>query len=848
MAHEFGHNFGLDHSYNSEIKEINHPDFLWDLFGTTTQPWCIAPVGYVCYHDAGWSMNPYDPTNTSTNNIMGGTKDACHFTALQCGRIHRALSVSTLRNYAYGYSTIPLTLTSNTTFDMLRKFYQNIVVDSNVTLTVTCKLEMVDSACIIVRRGGKLVIDGGEITSAGKAWKGVIVEGNADSARLERCQGTIILQNGATISNALCGVYIQGGGIIKATNAYFTNDSQGVVMREYNHAQVVSSYLPIRKTYFRNCSFNVNNNAFFASYGTFTHVSLTGIQDAAFVSCSFTDTRNNQYQNLLGTGIYAFTSSLDMEDGNNYMYTPVRNYFSGLGTGIYVQSSFENTSRIQCCRFTNNSSGIHATNADYLICRDNIFEIEHPIFGVAGNTHGIILEVSTQYTIYNNLFTGVGTYSIGISINNSGTHNNLVKNNTFEDLYIACYVTGCNGGDGGESVSDIKGLVFRCNKFMYQSVCDIYVNGDAYIHPIQGAMWNAAGNYFTLGTNIVNMGTGLIQYYYDINESGHLPFSSGSVLSRSTQGNDCGNYGYNDGYSFTGTISLINLEQQYLDKISQCQILATEYINTYGYIIPTVFSGGQESDLTDLLNAQWDLTEICNTAIYKITSDSVFNSALYETWLDRAETIGGNYALMENYFHYNVAAYNSYRNSLLSRTPNTQENANFIRLYDLRHSVSNSDLGWRNMDSSSVNVLRQIAENRDRAGLLAKSVLHAFYGETYRYDSLHPLFPIVRCGNNYNDLPPMESSSPMADGVEKIQDKDMILVVQPNPAKDVINVTIEGAILSSVILYDMQGRIVWRKDNVGNNVIIPCAKIGKGLYFLSATANEKQFTRKIIVE
>ena len=30
---------------------------------------------------------------------------------------------------------------------------------------------------------------------------------------------------------------------------------------------------------------------------------------------------------------------------------------------------------------------------------------------------------------------------------------------------------------------------------------------------------------------------------------------------------------------------------------------------------------------------------------------------------------------------------------------------------------------------------------------------------------LHPLFPIIRCGNNDYDLTPMESSSPMADGV-----------------------------------------------------------------------------------
>jgi hypothetical protein len=849
MAHEFGHNFGLHHPYNSEYRQISHPEFLWDLFGTETQSWCNAPAGMVCYHDAGWGTNPFDPSNTSTNNIMGGTKDASHFTALQCGRIHRALAVSTLRSYAYGYSHIPLTITSNMTFDVRRKFYQNVVVDSGVTLTVTCGLEFVDSARLIVRRGGKLIVDGGELTSAGNVmWKGVVVEGNADSARLERCQGTVILQNGATISNAICGINIQGGGIIKATNAYFTNNSQGVVMQEYNHAQVVSSHLPIRKTYFRNCSFNVNNNAFFANSGTFTHVSLTGIQDAAFVSCSFTDTRSNLYFNLLGIGIASYTSSLDMDDNHINLQTPVRNYFSGLGTGILLQSSYENTSRIQCCHFANNSAGIHAVNSDYLICRDNIFEIEHPIYGVAGNTHGIILAGCTQYTVMNNLFSGEDTYSIGISIDNSGIHNNLIKNNTFEDLYIGCYVTGCNGGNGDESIFDVKGLEFLCNSFTNQGICDIFIDGNATIHSYQGALWKGAGNYFTTPMNIVNMNSKVIQYYYDQNETGHMPNIYGPVLLCSTQGNDCGSYGYSDGYTYTESVSLTTLEQQYSAANSEYQTVAANYGNSYGYLIPTVLDDEQASALADLLDGQWLLTNICNAAIYKITSDSVFDVTLYETWLERAETVGCVNALMESYYHHNMVAYNNYRNTLLSRNQNTSENNNLVRLFDLRHAVGNSDLGWRNLDTASVSIIRRIAENRDRSGLLARTILSAFYGETYRYDSLHPLFPIIRCGNNDYDLPPMESSSPMADGVEKIQDKDMILVVQPNPAKDVINVTIEGAMLSSVILYDMQGRIVWRKENVGNNVIIPCAKIGKGVYFLSAIANEKQYTRKIIVE
>ncbi|MEI6347148.1 MAG: hypothetical protein WCP69_04275 [Bacteroidota bacterium] len=102
MAHEFGHNFNLGHPYDSEITYIYDPEFLWDLFGTQRQSWCTSvDINHVCFHDASFSLNPYINTNTATNNIMGGCRyDNRHITALQCGRIHRALAVSAIRNYA----------------------------------------------------------------------------------------------------------------------------------------------------------------------------------------------------------------------------------------------------------------------------------------------------------------------------------------------------------------------------------------------------------------------------------------------------------------------------------------------------------------------------------------------------------------------------------------------------------------------------------------------------------------------------------------------------------------------------------------------------------------------------
>lgn len=76
IAHEYGHAVGQHHTYDSEITNVFHYDFLDDVFGLCPEPLMMDPNN-PCFVNCGQPDKPC-PCNPSPNNICY-LRDGCFF-------------------------------------------------------------------------------------------------------------------------------------------------------------------------------------------------------------------------------------------------------------------------------------------------------------------------------------------------------------------------------------------------------------------------------------------------------------------------------------------------------------------------------------------------------------------------------------------------------------------------------------------------------------------------------------------------------------------------------------------------------------------------------------------------
>ena len=625
LIHEIGHNLGLDHPYNTEENNITHPEFLWDMFGKTQQPWCDEPdTNEVCYHDWGWDCEVSDTTNTCTNNIMGGSKYGGHYTALQCGRIHRALRVANIRKHAYGYTNIPLVINKNQLWDFTYKSYQDIVIEENTTLTVSCRLEMVSQSKIIIKPGGRLIVDGGTITNAhheGK-WQGIEVWGNDSVPQYPYdgvySQGFLELKNGATIENAVCAVELWNpldnhseGGIVHATDAIFRNNAKAIHALNYTNYDPEMIFEIDYNSSFNNCSFVVDSN-YMGEELFQRHIDLSNVSGFNLHGCSFSVDKSVPQVTPRPYGIVANNTGLNLsyyipEDelllpGGNF----TRNSFEGFETGIYVTNSsqYSRTVSVEYSDFSNNAKGLLVQNTGYATINNNNFIIGYD----ADCSFGLYLDRVSYFDVEENTFIGNANYgsdNYGVMVRSSASYNDISRN-TFRNLQCGNVSLGKNYVTGSR-----VGLTYTCNTNIgnVNDFCIFKEDGIGGISSCQGSLVDPAGNTFS-GSNyhICNDGDNTISYYYQSNNNLQRPVASKlynvrAVGSSNISSCGIGNIPVIDIMSIDDVVTLENVYNTTLaaynallqtnsqsvetaeDIEAQLSQLKTEYLNTVGEIV-----------------------------------------------------------------------------------------------------------------------------------------------------------------------------------------------------------------------------------------------------------------------
>ena len=865
MAHEFGHNCGLYHSYGTGAREtidITNCEFLWDLFGHTKQPWCDEDTvaTHVCYHDVGWSCEPADPTTTCTNNIMGGTYLSRHFTALQCGRIHRALSTAPIRKYAYGYGSIPYVISSSQTWDFTRKMYQDIVIDSLATLTITCTLEMVDSARIIVRPGGKLIVDGGTLTNAcdGEMWEGIVVEGNVNQRQLASKQGSVILTN-ATIKNARNAISTRGseeatkwdktGGIVQATNTLFHNNRRSAEFLSYENHKSNNSVTD-NVSYFTRCTFTIDDNNLFAANGTSfeNHVSMWQVRGVKFRGCAFRNEVTGTTGSARGKAIYTEEAGFLVKQvcprvlpqnpciclplGND---TVTRSTFEGFYHAVHATStlgSYDVT--VDNCDFSQNGAGVLLSAADNARVSFNDFTLNSNLFLY----YALGLDNCTGYAVESNAFHRQ-TYSdlpivFGTMVDNSGMAENKIRMNNFLNLSIGCYVSGQNSSTKKPG----PGLQFECNEFT-GCYTDIGVSNGT-VRSAQGSSTAGADNDFvsTLNSSINLSSANNINYWYSIG-TGHVPLnpSTGVTLNNHATANGCASSlcdepGFRDGAAALA---------QYRQMGGELSALAADY-ESRGYGENT--EADEEAavlaeQMSALSSAMGDLSR---TEIRRIVSDSVVDMALLKEWYQTVPVPVAAYQLAE--------VYNGERNwsaaqEVLSSVParfmldsvEADEYRNYLALQQLRENVEGN---WYRQSEREIEELQGVAEhNNGRSARMAKDILCFFHGICYEDDLLLDMDGMGERGLGGHTQNGRTRCVPTT--------KTGTITLYPNPTHNTL--TVESASpIREIAVYDMTGRAVMVETMCTSSQqrVVNTSSLHAGIYIVKVITDKGTKTAKFV--
>jgi hypothetical protein len=424
-------------------------------------------------------------------------------------------------------------ITSPVRWDKPRSIPESIRIAQGGELLVSASIILKAGTEIIIKPGGKLVIDGGTITTAClDPWQGIEVQGNPHQEQLPAYQGIVKVINGGTISNAIAGIRAgryenpteSGGsgnheltsGIVQVDGGLFLNNRIAIEFLSYSQSSV---------SYIRNSTFE-NTSVMPASIEPLYFVMLKGINIQDISNCQFINHRTwlDADDPSRGSGIYTMNSKLYNKCSSLITPCPPTEYYPNTFTNLFRGISASNvgvfrTVSIISNAFENNYRSLYLSGVVNARVTSNEFIINTPF--VENGGYGMYLDGCSGYWVEDNEFrhNGANATGIGLIVNNSGKDPNEIYRNRFIKLEQGISAQGNNKDPESNS-----GLQILCNDFVDTSA-DVLVpnpeeNRGLGIAHHQGA---DSQNPQHMAGNLFHQHTGVD--YNDINNEGdHITY------------------------------------------------------------------------------------------------------------------------------------------------------------------------------------------------------------------------------------------------------------------------------------------------------------------------------------
>ena len=765
---------------------------------------------------------------------------------------------------------IPIHISSNTTWSTSFSVYQDVIVDEGKTLTITGTISLATNVKIVVRPGGKLVVDGGTITNqcSDKMWDGIYVVGNKNQRQLAQYQGTVEIKNGSLIENARCAIATwdgsddnTSGGIVKCSTSTFKNNGRCADFLEYtNHTAANTETNNV--SYFSRCNFIADDYNLFDANNVwlFDFIRMQHVKGISISACLFED--QCAIPNPLcyaiktidaGYTLKEYCSNPSLLDQCICNTTPLRSSIKNVAAGVYACNSGTNytvnvkKTDFELCGIATN---IVVTN-NFNFTENSVKMFSSDIFSY-GIYMGLCSENSSGYKVEGNNFYSTNTSAVsgvanrGICVTGSGNDYNSIYRNTFDKL------------NWGIRSDDNPGLQFQCNEFSSSFGRDIYIISG--ISSSQGSCSKSAGNKFTSGvTNISMYNSNAMTYYYSgNNDPSNVYYPSSTVGSITKTGNitanDCGSTicinnvpilsGHDDSDG-TDIALYESLQQIYESRLADYDAAGYDFLleNFEENDADIVATARLMQDT--LISIRRTMAEIANHNIDAILQDTViFDREALNGWYNRINTQTAKYSLVNSYFE--MGEYALARQELTSipqrfalTADEQSEYDNFCQYQSLRELVYSSGRNYAQLTEEEIAELQRIVErNTGVSSAYANSVLCFFYG-ICRDEEIDIDFDIDAPMNSKSTTEVVEENA-----------EPLAIYVYPNPADEELNILLNSLPEGKTMIefHDVTGRLVLSEEIKSANTSINISSLRQGVYMYRIVNGDNVIARDRIVK